>query len=143
MASLDATIAGQNTAIAAESIRLGICYVGAIRNNAQQMCELLKPPPHTFGLFGMAIGYPNVSGKGDIKPRLPMREICHHETWNEDDQESNFAAFDKSLGAFYIEQSKFGRKPWSEFISGNLASGDMDSRERTRNVLHNQSFRLE
>lgn len=35
MSSLDAAIAGQNAAIAAESLGLGMCFVGAIRNNAQ------------------------------------------------------------------------------------------------------------
>lgn len=51
MSSIDA-------AIAAESLGLGMCYVGAIRNNAQQVAELLNLPPLTLAIFGMAIGYP-------------------------------------------------------------------------------------
>ncbi|BCS17384.1 uncharacterized protein APUU_10212S [Aspergillus puulaauensis] len=46
---VDAAIAGQNVAIAAEAMGLGICYVGAIRNNAAELCELLNLPPLTWG----------------------------------------------------------------------------------------------
>ncbi|KAI9038322.1 Nitroreductase-like protein [Aspergillus affinis] len=82
MSALAAAIAGQTVAIAAESLGLGICYVGALRNNAEQICELLNIPPLTWGVFGMAIGYADsenqLSGK-QIKPRLPRREIVHME----------------------------------------------------------------
>lgn len=149
MSSLDAAIAGQNAAIAAESLGLGMCYVGAIRNNAQQVVEILNLPPLTFAIFGMAIGYPcpgisdNPPGREEIKPRLPMREICHRETWCEDGQETNVAAFDQSLGTFYAEQGKLARKDWSEFVAGNMASGVMDGRENMRGVLRGQSYGLE
>ncbi|KAE8155077.1 Nitroreductase-like protein [Aspergillus avenaceus] len=137
MASIDATIAGQNAAVAAESLGLGICYAGAVRNNAQQMCELLKLPSNTFGVFGMAVGYANNAGYLEIKPRLPMREVCHREVWSEEDQ------FDEALGSFYVEQMKVGRMFWSEFIAGYLASGSQDGREDVKRVLQNQSFKLE
>lgn len=143
MACIDAAIAGQNAAIAAESLGLGICYVGAIRNNAQQMCELLKLPPNTFGLFGMAVGYGNQASYSEVKPRLPMKEVCHRETWSEGDQDENVASFDKSLGSFYFEQLKLDRKCWSEFVAANLASSEQDGRENTKTVLYNQSFKLE
>lgn len=143
MASVDATIAGQNASIAAESLGLGICFAGAIRNNAQQVCELLKLPPLTFAIFGMAVGYPNLSGEEAIKPRLPMREICHRETWSEDGQESIVAAFDQTLGTFFFEQMKVGRKTWGEFVAGNLATGNLDGRENIKSVLTSQAFELE
>ena len=109
-----------------------MCFVGAIRNNAQQVAELLNLPPLTFAIFGRAIGYPypcpidDTSGREEIKPRLPMREICHHETWNEDGQEASIAAFDHALGTFYADQGKIGRSDWSELVAGNMASGEMD-----------------
>jgi len=87
MSTLDAAIAGQNVKMAAESLGFGICYVGALRNNAAQMCELLNLPPLTWGVFEMAIGYPNternLSGK-QTKPRLPMQEVLHMERWSEE-----------------------------------------------------------
>ncbi|EAD6261070.1 NADPH-dependent oxidoreductase, partial [Listeria monocytogenes] len=38
---IDATIAAQNMVIAAESLDLGICYIGGIRNDIGKVAELL------------------------------------------------------------------------------------------------------
>ncbi|KAE8332675.1 Nitroreductase-like protein [Aspergillus sergii] len=146
MSAIDAAIAGQTVAIAAESLGLGICYVGALRNNAEQICQLLNLPPLTWGVFGMAIGYPDtedrLSGK-QIKPRLPMREIVHMERWNEEGQEDNVASYDQSLGTFYEDELKFGRKGWGEFVADKVAPHEQDGRERIRKVIEGQGFKLE
>ncbi|KAE8140204.1 Nitroreductase-like protein [Aspergillus pseudotamarii] len=146
MSALDAAIAGQTVAIAAESLGLGICYVGALRNNAEQICELLNLPPLTLGVFGMAIGYPDTENwlfGNQIKPRLPMREIVHMERWSEEGQKENIASYDQSLGAFYVDESKFGRKYWGEFVAGKVASYEQDGREKIRGVIERQGFKLE
>ncbi|PLB50822.1 Nitro/flavin reductase [Aspergillus steynii IBT 23096] len=142
MASLDAAIAGQNTAIAAESLGLKICYVGAVRNNAQQMCELLGLPHNVVGVFGMAVGYGEEEPTGGIKPRLPMREVCHREVWSEEDQEENIQVFDEALGAFYAGVMKLGRDGWSKFVAGNMASVEQDGRENLKETLYKQGFKL-
>lgn len=146
MSTLDAAIAGQNVAVAAESLGLGVCYVGAVRNNAAQMCELLNLPPLTWGAFGMAIGYVDtdseLSGK-QIKPRLPMREILHMERWNEERQKDNVASYNQSLGMFYVDGSKFGRTGWSEFVASKVAPREQDGRENIRGTIERQGFKLE
>ena len=142
MACIDASIAGQNTSIAAESLGMGICYVGAVRNNAQEMCELLKLPPGTFGLFGMAIGYGKGARYSELKPRLPMKEVCHKETWSEEGQDDNVASYDESLGTFYFEQLGLGPKNWSEFMAANVASQQQNGRQNVKQALHSQSFEL-
>lgn len=53
----DTTLAAQNAAIAAESMGLGICYLGGIRNNIESIAEYLELPSHVIPLFGMTIGY--------------------------------------------------------------------------------------
>lgn len=67
------------------------------------------------GVFGMAIGYPNtessISDK-QIKPRLPMREVLHMQRWSEERQKDSVASYNKSLGKFYFEELKLGRKGW-------------------------------
>ena len=55
---IDASLAAQNAAIAAESMGLGICYIGGIRNHLDEVCDLLKTPQRVIPLFGMAVGYP-------------------------------------------------------------------------------------
>lgn len=148
MSTLDAAIAGQNVAIAAEALGLGICYVGAIRNNAAEMCKLLNLPTLTWGAFGMAVGYPDlrdVNSGGPIKPRLPMREIVHMERWAEEEeaQMGNIASYDRALGKIYDEGGKLGRMGWGEFVAGKVAPFEQDGRERIRAVIEGQGFKLE
>ncbi|CAK38122.1 hypothetical protein CBS63078_8871 [Aspergillus niger] len=145
MSTVDSAIAAQNVAIAAESLGLGICYVGALRNNAEEVCKLLNLPPLTWGVFGMAIGYPDTENRRcgrRIKPRLPMREVLHFERWNEEGQKDNVESYDKALGTFYEEEAKSGRKGWGEFVAGMVASQDQGGREKVRQAIENQGFKL-
>ncbi|HHQ0896796.1 TPA: oxygen-insensitive NADPH nitroreductase [Listeria innocua] len=65
---IDATIAAQNMVIAAESLDLGICYIGGIRNDIEKVAELLNLPPFTIPVFGLTVGVPEY--KNQVKPRL-------------------------------------------------------------------------
>ncbi|KAJ5224392.1 nitroreductase [Penicillium citrinum] len=47
-----------------------------------------------------------------IKPRLPMREVLHMQRWSEERQKDSVASYNKSLGKFYFEELKLGRKGW-------------------------------
>ena len=58
VAAVDAVIAAQNTAIAAESLGLGICYIGYIRNHPQDVIDLLELPHLVFPITGMTVGLP-------------------------------------------------------------------------------------
>lgn len=58
VAIVDTTIAAQNMAIAAESMGLGICYIGGIRNDIAKVADLLDLPELTVPLFGLTIGMP-------------------------------------------------------------------------------------
>ena len=54
MASIDTTLAAQNAALAAESMGLGIVFLGVMRNAAKAVAELLGLPPYTFVTFGLS-----------------------------------------------------------------------------------------
>lgn len=142
MATLDAALAAQNVGMAAESLGLGCCFVGAVRNNAREMAELLCLPPRTFALVGMAIGKVDGSEQSGIKPRLPMDEVLHRERWNEKDHRSLVSSYDKSLGDFYAEHQKHGRKPWSHHMALLASSERQDGRENVRQVLEERGFSL-
>ena len=61
---IDAALAAQNMSIAAESMGLGICYIGGIRNNLNEVSELLETPEYVLPLFGLVVGQPaNPSAK--------------------------------------------------------------------------------
>lgn len=91
-AVVDAALAGQNTAIAAESLGLGICCLGGIRNQVAKVAELLRLPPRTFALFGMAIGYPARPSK--VRRRLPMDVVLHHEAYSDANLEGGLRRYD-------------------------------------------------
>ncbi len=58
MAAVDVTIASQSAALAAESLGLGICYIGSIRNNPREVISLLALPRLVFPIMGMTVGWP-------------------------------------------------------------------------------------
>lgn len=142
MATVDAALAAQSVGMAAESLGLGFCFVGAVRNNAREMAELLGLPPRTLALVGMAIGKADESELSGIKPRLPMEEVLHRERWNEKDHEGLISSYDKALGEFYAEHQKHGRKPWSHHMARLASSEKQDGREVVRQVLEERGFSL-
>src|SRR5690606_18447845 len=88
-AVVDAALAAQNVAIAAESLGLGICYLRGIRNETAKMAELLRLPPRTFALVGMSVGYPAEPSR--VRHRLPMDVILHHEEYSDENLEDGLS----------------------------------------------------
>ena len=80
-AVVDAALVAQNAAVAAESLGLGICMIGGIRNDPVKVAELLKLPPRTFALVGMTVGYPAEPPK--LRHRLPLDVILHREAYSD------------------------------------------------------------
>ena len=94
VAAVDAAIAAQNAALAAESLGLGICYIGAIRYKAMSVIKLLGLPKHVFPITGMTLGYPE--NPPMIRPRLSQESILHWEKY-ELDQEAALLAYDRTM----------------------------------------------
>ncbi len=81
--AVDAAIASQNAGLAAESLGLGFCYIGAIRNHPRQVISLFKLPKLVYPMFGMTLGWPVKAPM--IRPRLPLKAVLHKETYQVDD----------------------------------------------------------
>jgi len=94
VAAIDAAIAAQNAALAAESLGLGICYIGGIRNNSASVIELLGLPKHVFPVTGMTLGYPEKAPM--IRPRLPQEAILHWEKYDPE-QDAALQAYDRTM----------------------------------------------
>lgn len=87
VATVDAALAAQNAAIAAESLGMGIVYIGGVRNNIAELSELLNLPERVYPVFGMCLGYPAgasdcvrvfrwklyCTGTAMTRPKLPGR----------------------------------------------------------------------
>lgn len=122
VALIDTALAAQNAALAAESMGLGICYIGGIRNNLEEIKKLLKTPERVIPLFGIAVGYP--AEIPDKKPRLPFGIIYHEEEYQRENNLvfSMLKEYDEQIASYYEKRTGGNRKDrWTEQIAGMLA----------------------
>jgi nitroreductase len=101
---VDAALAAQSALIAAESLGLGAVYIGAMRNQPEQVARALKLPPHAFAVFGMSVGWPDPARPTDIKPRLPQRVVVHRETYDPAPARAAAGDYDAIVRGFQKEQ---------------------------------------
>ena len=87
-AAVDATLASQNVALAAESFGMGICYLGTAVYNAGRIIDILKLPKGVIPVTALAMGYPDE--QPPLTGRLPLEAVVHQETYREfTDEEIN------------------------------------------------------
>ncbi len=80
VAAVDAALAAQNASLAAESLGLGICFIGYIRNIPEQVIRLLELPRLVFPITGMTVGWP--AKAPHQRPRLPLNAVLHWEKYD-------------------------------------------------------------
>ena len=146
VAAVDAAIAAQNTALAAESLGLGICYIGGIRSNPTAIIELLKLPKGVFPITGMTVGYPAVETR--TRPRLPQEAIVHWESYNQN-QEEALLAYDQTMietGIYKNRQIPVAGKEgeteaysWMEHTARRVSQ---ETRSELRAIIEQQGFGL-
>ncbi len=93
VATVDVALAAQNAAIAAESLGLGIVYIGGIRNNSAAVSELLGLPELVYPVFGMCLGTP--AGASGLRPRLPLAAVLHHNGYDKEQTKEQVKLYDK------------------------------------------------
>lgn len=143
MATVDAALAAQNAAIAAESLGLGIVYIGGMRNHPEEVAAVIGLPPHVFAVFGMCVGYPDPDKTAAIKPRLPQKAVLHRETYKQAPQQEAIAEYNEVMKAFYTSQQMNVPGDWSEHSSKRVATPEsLSGRDRLREALNNLGFRL-
>ncbi|MEH7884676.1 oxygen-insensitive NADPH nitroreductase [Bacillus sp. JJ1609] len=105
VALIDTALAAQNAAIAAESMGLGICYIGGIRNDLEAVKEVLKTPEYVVPLFGLAVGYPDQ--ETDLKPRLPLEHVYMENEYEQDQNvlEQQLKEYNKTTSDYYRERT--------------------------------------
>ncbi|MBE0487183.1 oxygen-insensitive NADPH nitroreductase [Marinobacter sp.] len=113
VASVDAALIAQNVVVAAESEGLGICYIGGIRNNPQDVSDLLKLPAHVYPVFGLCLGYPDQNP--EVKPRLPLAAILKEDVYDDAEDEALVASFDDTMARYYGARTGGNKDTnWSE-----------------------------
>ena len=104
MASVDAALAAQNAVVAAEANGLGTVYIGALRNRPEEVARILQLPPRVFALFGLCVGYADVSVRTVVKPRLPQAAVLGRDGYAPVD-EALVRAYDQRMTEFYRENN--------------------------------------
>ncbi len=140
---VDAALASQNATTALESLGLGCCYIGAMRNKPQEVAKELNLPPKVFAVFGMTIGVPDPAANAAVKPRLGQGAVLHREqyAWN-DAQREAIETLDVKFKDFQKEQG-LPEQGWIRQVLSRVRGADvMSGRDRLRETLNAMGFEL-
>jgi len=80
-AAIDALLAAQNVAIAAESEGLGICYLGTTTYLAGKIIKVLDLPTGVVPVTTLTVGWPNEAP--EQMDRLPLSGVVHYERYDD------------------------------------------------------------
>lgn len=138
IATIDVGLAAQNAVIAAESMGLGICYIGGLRNNPAKVAELLALPDQVYPVFGLCLGYP--AQDPEIKPRLAVDAILMQDTYSEDQFDTHFDDYNERLGHYY--QTRTGGTKVSQWTDEMKKLVGKESRPHMRGFLDDQGFKM-
>lgn len=142
MAIVDAALAAQNAVAAAESLGLGTCYIGAVRNQPEAIAASLGLPPNVMAVFGLTVGHPDPSRPAAVKPRLPQSVVVHRERYAADAEASGIAAYDERLAIFQTAE-RMRPVGWSASVRSRLRSGaTLSGRDRIREAIGRLGFGL-
>lgn len=146
----DAAYMAQNMVIAAESLGLGSCYIGAAPFIAGRIRERFQLPDRVFPLVMLTMGYP--AEDPPVRPRYPMEFHLFEDAYPEMDGEmveramermdSGYLAQDYYRRANYMielpegmdEEYDFDTYSWTEHISRKLGLWGDDPSELLRNL---------
>ncbi|MBE9918201.1 oxygen-insensitive NADPH nitroreductase [Paenibacillus donghaensis] len=120
VATVDAALAAQNAAIAAESLGLGIVYIGGVRNRIAEVSKLLGLPELVYPVFGMCVGV--ADQEPGQRPRLPLESVLHLNGYAKVQSVEAVKAYDDVMQA-YLRERTGGKKdtPWSHVMADRLA----------------------
>ncbi|EUB99066.1 nitroreductase [Rhizobium sp. CF080] len=142
LATIDTALAAQNALVALESLGLGTCYIGGIRNHPAEVGELLGLPPEAFAVFGMTVGYPDPAVETEVKPRLPQSLVLHREQYQVAPPETALAAYDDTMKSFQAGQGMAVRG-WTGVVANRIADvGALKGRHVLLDVVRRLGFKV-
>ncbi|MBB3898829.1 NADPH-dependent oxidoreductase [Roseococcus suduntuyensis] len=142
VAAIDAALAAQNAVVAAESLGLSTVYIGALRNDPEQVAQLVALPPGVMGVFGLCVGYAAEGVANEVKPRLPQASVLHHDTYATEGEASLRAAYDGEMAAFSARQG-MDNDNWSGRVLQRMGSiRALNGRDRLKAAVRALGFPL-
>lgn len=139
MAEIDAALAAERLVVAAEAMGLGICYIGAVRNNPPGLAELLDLPEGTFAVFGLCLGWPDPDRPAGVKPRLAQHAVWFRERY---DRDPDIAEYDARMRGFYEAQRMKGDVTWSMRSARRVDGQHLTGREILKDWLRRMGMAL-
>ncbi len=119
-ASIDCALFAQNVLVSAESLGLGGCYIGAIRNQIADVDKILGLPGLVYPVFGLCLGYP--AQDPEPKPRLPLSVVLKQERYDDSSDMELIGKYDHTVRHYYNTRTGgIKDNSWSEQISEMLS----------------------
>lgn len=137
MAVIDAALAAERMVCAAETHGLGICYIGALRNNPAEITRILNLPEGVFAVFGLCIGWPEEPLQAHIKPRLSQDAIWFRETYN---PKPDVEEYNERMREFYLSEKMKGDVSWSMRSGRRVDNHHLTGREVLKDWLERRGF---
>ncbi len=132
-AAIDALLAAQNAALAAEDLNLGICYLGTVTWMADRFVEILKLPKLVVPVAALVLGYPDEDP--ELVSRLPLDGVVHYESYKDYHTEQIDAIYSE------LEALESTRQIIEENKKETLAQVFTDNRyKRSDNQLFSEKF---
>ncbi|CAM5365298.1 nitroreductase family protein [Thauera mechernichensis] len=142
-AVIDAALAAQNAAAAAESLGLGTVYIGGMRNQPEQVATLLGLPSEVFAVFGMCVGRPDPTKPAAVKPRPAQSVVLHHERYRQAPLDAGIEAYNQAMARFYDAQQMKVHGTWDVHSAKRIAGPEsLSGRDRLVEALHALGFKL-
>ena len=99
---------------AAESMKLGIVAIGAVRGQMNEIAELAELPEYVFPLVGLVVGHPSDWSK--LKPRLSKAAVFHREKYDNSNMRRLIEGYDKKYYG-YVDQRGGDPHTWSSRVA--------------------------
>lgn len=141
----DATLMAENMVIAAESLGLGSCFIGAAMYQADRFQKKYKLPQHVYPFVHLVMGYP--AEEFPPRPRYPLEFTLFEEQYPELTEEMVGKAM-QVMDEGYLAQGYYSKQKakirlegdrketftyddysWTEHISRKLGQWDSDPKE--------------
>jgi hypothetical protein len=117
-------------------------YIGALRNNPQEVAKVVGLPPGTFGVFGMCVGYASPAIVAEVKPRLSQDVVLHHEVYDATGEQARRAAYDSRMSAFSA-RNEMAADNWTKRVIGRMAKlAALSGRDKMVAALNKMGFEL-
>ena len=142
VAAIDAALAAQNAVVAAESLGLSTVYIGAMRNNVQEVGKILGLPQGAMGVFGLCIGYAAPGVANEVKPRLPQDAILYRDTYGNPEEPKLRAGYDAHMAAFSA-RNEMTQDTWTKRVIGRMGKiAALSGRHNLTDALRAMGFPL-